>query len=193
MSIEPPLPNQIEVDDEVVLRRVYETSPELMHDLIHRNLDHLGEFLVWAKPDYTLDGVKQFLAATKESSNVSGEQGYSIWYRGELAGAIGVGGFESEVKAVAIGYWLSAHLQGNGIMTRSARAIVELSFAKQGMNHVIIRAAPSNTRSRAIPQRLGFKETGVERQMSLNARGEYLDLITYSLLRSEWEEQSSNL
>ena len=85
-----------------------------------------------------------------------------------------------------IGYWLSEHLQGNGIMARSVSALIRLAFEAYGLNQVVIGAAPSNVRSKAIPQRLGFTETGIERQMSKNARGELLDLVIYSLLQPEW-------
>lgn len=186
MAIEPPLPGEVRVDDQITLRPIFEPSPEAMHALIHRNLDHIGEFLSWARPDYGVEGVRDFQQAKRQAWNRDGEQGFSIYFRGELAGGIGMNGFTSPVRAISIGYWLSAHLQGNGIMTRCVEALINLAFTTYGMNQVIIRAAPENLKSRAIPERLGFVEMGIERQMSMNARGEFLDLVAYSLLRSEW-------
>ena len=142
--------------------------------------------MFWAKPEYGVEGVAAFQESKKKLWSESGEQGYSIFYRSELAGAIGIRGFESPVRAVSLGYWLSAHLQHKGIMTRSVKALILLAFETYTMNQVIIRAATENTASRAIPERLGFTETGSERQMTINAHGDFMDLVTYSPLHSEW-------
>ncbi len=187
MTIEPPLPEEIVVDAEITLRPGFKTPPETVHALVHRNLEHIGEFLSWAQPDYDLEGVREFQRLKCEQWSETAEQGYSIFFRGGYVGSVGIRGFDSPVSAVSIGYWLSAHAQGNGVMTRSVEALVRMAFERYDMNQVIIRAAPTNRRSRAIPERLGFVEVGTERQMAKNAKGELLDLVNYSLLRSEWE------
>jgi ribosomal-protein-serine acetyltransferase len=127
----------------------------------------------------------------RERWGESGEHGYGIFAHNRLAGAIGMRGFESPVRAVSIGYWLSQEAQGRGLMTRSVAALIRMAFETYDMNQVIIRAASGNTRSRAIPERLGFTQVSIERQMSMNATGEFLDLVGYSLLRSEWDEHRS--
>lgn len=187
MSIEPPLPSEIVVDVEITLRRMIDTPAETVHSTVHQNLDHLGQFLAWATPEYDLESVRAFMQTKRNLWNESGEQAYAIYFNDEFAGSVGVRGFDSPVGAVSIGYWLSESAQGNGAMTRSVSALIRLVFETYGLNQVIIRAAPTNTRSRAIPERLGFTETGIERQMAKNARGDLLDLVIYSLLRSEWD------
>ncbi len=189
MSIEPPLPAEITVDNEIGLRRSFDTPHEELHALIQQNLDHLGPFMFWAKPEYDVAGVRAFMEMKRKAWNESGEHAYSIYYKSELAGSVGVRGFESPVRAATFGYWLSARMQGKGIMTRSVSALLKLVFIEHNMNQAIIHAAPHNTRSRAIPERLGFTEVGRERQMSINVHGEFLDLVNYSLLKSEWEDQ----
>ncbi len=188
MGIEPPLPDQIVVDQDITLRPMFTVDPEVMHARIHENLDHLGRFLVWARADYDLDGVMAFAEEKRTRWNdPQHEQGFGIFFQGEFAGAVGIKGFASLTAAVEIGYWLSEHLQGRGMMTRSVSALIKLAFETYDMNQIIIKAAPGNSRSRAIPERLGFTETGLLRQMSKNAHGELLDLVNYSLLRSEWQ------
>lgn len=186
MSIQPPMPDEIVVDSDIALRRSFDTPAATLHALIQQNIDHLSPWMFWAKPEYDVDGVAAFQESKKKLWNESGEHGYSIYFRDELAGAIGIRGFESPVRAVSLGYWLSAHLQHRGIMTRSVGALIRLAFEEYEMNQVIIRAATENAASRAIPERLGFTETGTERQMTINADGKLMDLVTYSLLQSEW-------
>jgi ribosomal-protein-serine acetyltransferase len=189
VSAFPEPPREVVVDEEIVLRPVFETAPEEMYALIDRNREYLGEFLPFATPAYSLEDARKFAEAKRADWGVTGEHGFSIRYKGKLAGAIGIRGFGSPNRAATIGYWLSQDLQGHGIMTRCVAALIKLSFESYNLNQVVIRAAPANTRSRAIPERLGFKQVGIERQWSPNAWGELLDLVTYSLLRNEWEER----
>ena len=90
-------------------------------------------------------------------------------------------------RAASIGYWISEDMQGRGIATRCVDALVSAAFLHHGMNQVIVLVAEDNAASRAIPERLGFARTARLRQQSVNGRGEFLDQIVYSLLRSEWE------
>ena len=65
------------------------------------------------------------------------------------------------------GYWLGAEFEGNGI------------------NRIVIRCHPENTRSSAIPKRLGFTLEGTLRECT-RLNGELIDMQIYSLLRREW-------
>lgn len=48
-----------------------------------------------------------------------------------------------------------------------------------------IHCAPDNKRSRAIPERLGFREEARLRETEL-VQGRYLDGIVYGMPESEW-------
>ena len=50
---------------------------------------------------------------------------------------------------------------------------------------IVIRAGVENTRSRAIPERLGFTKEGVARGEGRGTPGFY-DLVVYGLLEDEW-------
>lgn len=71
-------------------------------------------------------------------------------------------------------------------MTKSCAALLALCFTALDLERVEIRAAVDNSKSRAIPKRLGFVEEGCIRQ------GEYLydkyvDLVVYGQLKKEWQ------
>ena len=73
-------------------------------------------------------------------------------------------------------------------MTKSCQAMVTYAFDTLKLDKVEIRCAIENTRSGAIPQRLGFKLEGIIKQ------GEWLydhfvDLFLFGMLASEWDKQ----
>ena len=102
-----------------------------------------------------------------------------------IVGAVGFHGVDWVHRTTSIGYWLDAGLQGRGIMTRAVRALVDHALRGWQLNRVEIRAAPDNRRSRAIPERLGFREEGVLRQAE-RVGDRYLDSVVYGMLASEW-------
>jgi ribosomal-protein-serine acetyltransferase len=69
-------------------------------------------------------------------------------------------------------------------MTRAVRAVVEHAFKDLGLHRVEIRCAVGNARSRAIPERLGFRQEGVLRDAE-HVLGRRLDVVLYSRLATD--------
>ncbi len=89
-------------------------------------------------------------------------------------------------RKTEIGYWLGEAYQGRGIMTRSVEALCGVAFGVLGLNRVQIQCAVGNSRSSAIPRRLGFTLEGIARAGELQADGRFSDIEVYSLLREEY-------
>ena len=102
-------------------------------------------------------------------------------------GLVGFKDFDDSNHKIEIGYWLSQYQQGNGIMTRSVDALLDYAFEQLNMNRVQIKVAVDNKKSNRIPQKLGFKFEGVERDGELLADNKYTDINVYSLLKKEYK------
>ena len=73
-------------------------------------------------------------------------------------------------------------------MLRCCQTVLSRAFAQLDLHRVVIRCAPGNTRSCAIPEKLGFMREGLAREAEwLN--GAFVDLNVYSLLSSEWKNK----
>jgi ribosomal-protein-serine acetyltransferase len=70
-------------------------------------------------------------------------------------------------------------------MTAAATTLVDYAFSGLHLNRVVIQAAVGNTRSRAIPERLGFVAEGTLREAE-RVGDEYLDSVVYAMLAREW-------
>ena len=85
----------------------------------------------------------------------------------------------------SIGYWLGEEFQGQGTMTRRCALLTDHALAVWELNRVEIRAASENRRSRAIPERLDFREEGILPEAE-SVGGRLLDMIIYSMLAADW-------
>ena len=70
-------------------------------------------------------------------------------------------------------------------MTAVVSALLDHAFYEWELHRVEIHCAPENARSRAIPERLGFREEARLREAEL-VGGSYLDSVVYGLLEEEW-------
>ncbi len=154
--------------------------------LTDRNREHLRPWLPWVD---NVREVRDSLAFIEEglerfAQGVGYELG--IWLEGNLIGVIGVHRIHRVNLSALIGYWLDAGHQGRGIMTRVTAAVLDDLFLARGLHRVEIRVAPENHRSRAIPERLGFRMEGILREAARHG-DRWIDLMIYAILDREWK------
>lgn len=174
------------VDDDTVLRPVFEVSVDDLYRLIDRNRTYLGRYLDFATPEYSLKDAETYARIGRENWGRTGEQSYVIIHADNVAGTIGMHRYGVRNRAVEIGYWLDSELQGRGIMTRCVQKLTEMAFEHLGVNQVNISTDVANNSSRAIAERSGFQSDGITRQWLVNAAGELADMVRYSMLKDEW-------
>lgn len=168
-----------------------ELRPLIMADaaallaLIEANRAHLRHWLRWIDGNTCIADTEAFIENRLEQHADGLGLHAAIWHHGALAGLIGMLPIHWPNRTVEIGYWLGAAFQGKGLMTQACRTLVAHSFDTLGLHRIEIRAATGNTRSRAIPERLGFTQEGIQRQAEW-LYDHWLDMAVYSLLQEEW-------
>ncbi len=176
---------RLPIDDELELRLLEERHAPEFFELTDQNRAQLRRWLAWADRESSpADSLSFIRGALYQFAEGNGFQA-GIWYRGELAGALGLLYVNLHSRKTEIGYWLGGAYQGKGIMTRAVRVLVDYAFDELGLNRVEIRCARGNDRSRAVAERLGFKQDGALRD------GEWLtdhfeDQLVFSMLAREW-------
>ena len=179
-------PETLVVDDEVCLVPCHFIDPAAFLEVVKGNIDELGEWLGWAAATYSNADVETFFEASRHEWSEGSAHGYVINYLDRPSGTIGLARLKSPARDFEIGYWLDRKARGRGIVTKACRALLNEAFEKLGANLVAIRAAPGNTKSRAVAVRTGMAEEGTLRMRSNNARGDLLDLVVYSITAAEW-------
>lgn len=172
---------ELEISDELHLRPLVEADAEALHGLIEANRSYLAQWLPWAA-EQTFEHTVAFIHRTREQ--LAGNDGFqaAIVSGGELGGVIGYHGVDWDNRRTSIGYWLSEERQGRGTMTAAARLLTDHALSTWDLNRVEIRAAVENRRSRAIPERLGFREEATMRRLE-RVGDRQLDCVIYSMVR----------
>lgn len=173
------------VDGEVSLSLVERRHVQELFDLIVANADYIGEWLPFAKHTSDVKETLAFIESTLREFSAGTGLNAGIWFDSELVGTIGLHINRSNDRA-SIGYWLGEAYQCKGIMTRACRALVDYAFNELKLHRIEIRANTGNTRSRAIPERLGFQQEGVIRE-AFKLYDTFNDSVVYGMLEREWK------
>ena len=173
------------VDNEVVLKMLDIMHANQLFELTDSCRPYLKQWLPWVDGTKSVEDTKSFIEMTKKQFAENNGFQAGIWYKGSIAGVIGFHRIDWANKSTSIGYWLGEKYQGNGLMTKSTRSLVNYAISEIKLNRVEIRCAEKNFRSQAIPERLGFIREGVSREAEW-LYDHFVDHIVYGILAREW-------
>lgn len=173
-----------ELADDLRLRALEETDAIELHALIETNRAHLARWMPWAARQTREDTVEFIRSTRRQLADNDGLQAALISGR-SIVGVAGFHGVDWPNRATSLGYWLAAGAQGDGVMTRAVRALVDYAIGTWELNRVEIRADVENLGSRAIAERLGFEIEGTLRQAQRLGES-YGDQVVYAMLAREW-------
>jgi ribosomal-protein-serine acetyltransferase len=173
------------VNERTELRLIDRQNSEELFKLFDANRAHLRPWHPWVDLMRTVADVEKAVAGWQQQHASNRGFHAGIWFEGRFCGVINHLNVDWANRWTAFGYWLDAAHQGRGIMTACCRAMVSHSFNTWNLNRVTIECGTNNPRSRAIPERLGFKLEGVIRGVEW-LQDHYADHAIYGLLRSEY-------
>ncbi|MCL7745630.1 GNAT family N-acetyltransferase [Halalkalibacter alkaliphilus] len=172
------------LNDDSELRLLEPRHADNLFMLTDNSRDYLREWLPWVDSTKDISNSKEFIEVTlKQFSNNNGFQA-GIWYKGELAGVIGLHGINWANKSTSIGYWLGEGFQGKGLMTSACKSVIEYCFNELNLKRIEIRAATENYKSQAIPERLGFQKEGCLRSSEF-IYDRFVDHYVYGLIKED--------
>jgi ribosomal-protein-serine acetyltransferase len=175
------------VNETTELRLVERQNSEELFKLFEANRAHLRPWHPWVDMMRSVADVERSIAAWQQQHATNRGFHAGVWHEGRFCGVINHLNVDWTNRWTAFGYWLDAAHQGRGIMTACCRAFVAHSFNTWKLNRVTIECATQNTRSRAIPERLGFRLEGVIRGVEW-LQDRYADHAIYGLLRADYLE-----
>lgn len=167
-------------------------SPELatlFKGAVDASLDELRPWMTWAQMPVPLSVHYATLRGFR--AKFEQDQDY-IYHALECDGErfVGGGGLHRRVgpQALEIGYWIRTECTRRGLATEFAAALTCLAFRLHGVQRVEIRVAVGNTRSSAVPRKLGYRLDAVlPRRIELPGGG-MADAECWSLFQRDFEE-----
>jgi len=179
-----------QIDENLKLILSQQHQAEEITKVVLENLEQLKLWMPWAKDDYSIDSAREFIKFNLNEYAKNGSFSASIILEETFVGGVGFHNLDLKNKSAHIGYWLAEEAQGKGIMTRCCRALFDYLFDDLGLNRIQINCNIENTKSRAIPERLGFELEGIHRQVEW-LHDSFRDWAIYAMLKEDWKNLNS--
>ena len=180
----------IRIDEDTSLQLLEEQHADELFALIDKNRAYLREWLPWLDQNTTVDHTRGFIRSGLQQFAARNGFHCGIYSSGALVGVIGLHYIDWANRKSSVGYWIAEAFQGRGLVTRGSAALLDYLFNELGLNSVEIACATGNTKSCAIPERLGFMKEGILRQREW-LYDHFVDHFVYNILASEWHERTS--
>ena len=176
------------VDEKIDLRLPDEQYATELYNIINTQRPYLGKWLPWVQHTNSVEDSRNFLKESRLFSKGGQKLTTFIFYEKKIAGSLGLVSISKAHDYAELGYWLNESLQGKGIMTKAVNRLIDYCFQHTDLHRLVIKVAKGNSKSLAIPQKLGFKHEGTIRE-NLKLHGEYIDTELFSFLKWEWKSR----
>lgn len=111
-----------------------------------------------------------------------------IWDVNDRIGITSLFDIDHRLAKAEIGLWIIPDFWKKGYGTEASKLMVEYGFKELNLHKVIARTLEDNDASQKIWEKLGFEKEGVSRDEAF-IDGKYIDMIRYSILENEWEQE----
>lgn len=180
---------ELKIDEDVAIRMFTERDAEEFYLLTMASKEHLKKWLGWLNQIQTIEDTIRHINGSLQTFVALGgyPTSFAIVYRGNIAGTISFNKISELHRTGSIGYWLGEQYEGKGIMSKAFAKMLTYGFRTLHLNRIEVYVATENVKSRALPERFGFTEEGVLRQVEW-LYDDFVDHAVYGLLASEWQE-----
>jgi ribosomal-protein-serine acetyltransferase len=181
---------RFELGDGRAMRLLDASDAEELFVLIDANRKHLARWMPFVGQTRSVaDSLVFVRSARRQLAENRGLQ-MAVLADEQIIGVAGFHAIDWPRRSTSIGYWLAQAHQGAGTMTLAVWALIGHAFDAWELCRVEIRAGVHNSRSRAIPERLGFREEGILRGAE-RIEDRVIDHVIYAVTAVDWRAMSA--
>jgi ribosomal-protein-serine acetyltransferase len=181
---------RITIDEDIYLAILNPLDVKDIFNTIISEKSYLGRWLPFVASTHEFKDTENFVTQSIHIATQIPQYVFTIRYKEQFAGLVGMTSTDVQNRKTELGYWLSEAFQKKGIMTKSITELCRWIFTELSINRIQIKCAVKNYASQEIPNRLNFQLEGVERDGELLSEEVFTDLNIYSLLKKDWINQT---
>jgi RimJ/RimL family protein N-acetyltransferase len=170
------VPLQIETDRLILRAPLQAGDGNVVHQAIKDSINELKQWLLLFQSIPTVEETEILLRNAHIDFLKRESFRYLIYHKdtNDFIGTASLHGINWKISKCEIGYWINTQFSGNGYMTEVVSELTNLGFQLLKFRRIEIRCESTNTKSRTIPEKLGFELEGILRNEDLSADGKEL-------------------
>ncbi len=177
------------VGETIILRAYQQGDGVSMWEAIEESREHHLPWIPWGDSHKVPEISEQSVRKMQVKWMLREDLPFGIWDRksGIFLGGINLNRIRWDVPSVELGYWLRKSAEGHGYMTEALKLVCRLAFEKLEFSRIEIQIAAGNSRSIAVPKRVGFVHEGTLRHSGRSSTGELVDMMIFAMVRADYE------
>jgi [ribosomal protein S5]-alanine N-acetyltransferase len=130
----------------------------------------------------------EFVRSLRSQARSGGSLPFAVDHDGLLVGQLTVTGIMyGSLRSGSIGYWVSQHVAGRGIIPTAVALATDHCFEVLGLHRVEVNIRPENAPSLRVVAKLGFRDEGL-RERYLHIGDEWCDHRSFALTTEDVPE-----
>ncbi len=146
----------------LILRGLKHGEGAMMNAAIVESLPELNRWAGWVHPVPTPEDSEEFVRTSIANWLLRKLTTFAIFTKdnGRFIGCTGFHAIDWDLRKFETGYWIRSSETGKGYITEATKAVTRFAFEHFKARRLEIRCDAENLKSKAIPERLGFKLEG---------------------------------
>lgn len=159
--------------DRLFIRMPKPGDGKVVYDAIQASIQELKPWMVFAQKEQTEQEIEESIRKSHIQFLQREDLRLLVFSKetGEFIASAGLHRINWDIPQFEIGYWIDTRFSGKGYMVEAAKGITDYAFSELKANRVEIRCDSLNKKSRAIPEKLGFKLEGTLESASVAVDG----------------------
>jgi ribosomal-protein-alanine N-acetyltransferase len=130
----------------------------------------------------------EFVRSLSSQARSGGSLPFAVDHDGLLVGQLTVTGIMyGSLRSGSVGYWVSQHVAGRGIIPTAVALATDHCFEVLGLHRVEVNIRPENAPSLRVVAKLGFRDEGL-RERYLHIGDEWCDHRSFALTTEDVPE-----
>lgn len=158
---------------------------------IDESRDSLRPWIPWADRYQTVEDSELYARRSAGQFMLREDLAFGMFKQedGSYLGGLGLHRIDWHTRAFEVGYWLHVNAVGNGYISEAVFALCDMAFSVLDASRVFIRCASENSRSWAVPERLGFHFEGTLLNQVRDDAGTLFDMRHYVMTPELWRSR----
>ena len=170
------VPLQIETDRLILRAPLPAGEGNVVHQAINDSISELKQWLNLFQSIPTVEETEILLRNAHIDFLKRESFRYLVYHKdtNDFIGTASLHRINWDIPKCEIGYWINTQFSGNGYMTETVSELINLGLQLFKFRRIEIRCDSKNTKSRMIPEKLGFELEGILRNEDHSADGKEL-------------------
>ena len=185
------LPDEL-IGERILIRPLRPGDGAAIFEAVDESRELIGPWLPWVEKTQSIADSEEYARRGAALWLTREDLAVGIWDRAtdRFLGGSGIPRMDWAVPSFEIGYWLRTSAWGQGYITEAVQVLCRFAFETLGANRVEILCDAKNTRSAAVPKRLGFVQEAHLRNDVRGGAGDLRGTLVFALTPDDYADAS---